>query len=329
MVSSTGLVMDLRSSFLTPRAGLCAVVVCGSLASLSAMEWNRPDHGVDSPFETELVLPAATLEAGVSRPGLLSAVSRFGGGLVSTDGSADAPWQERPDKPFHELYFTRAIYPLYRPLDYRSARFADRRRCQNHRWCTDWPEADEHFSTVINRSLDVDVYIGENAMDLDDPKLRRFPFLYLVEPGYMTLTDSQREGLRGYLLQGGFLMMDDFWGTYEYRNFAYEMSLLFPEYPIVELPMDHALFSTVYEIDEIIRVPNYFIFDDAITYEQDGDTPWVHAIFDEHGRLLVVANAHTDIGDGMEHADDPYYPTEYSTYAFFMVMNTIVYAMAN
>ena len=321
--------MAQRSPLLTRRAGLCAAVVSASLVWLSAMESSRSDRALDSFGAAELVLPAATLEAGVTRPGLLSAVSRFGGGLVRTDGSAAAPQQERPKKPFHQLYFTRAIYPLYSPVNYRSRNFGNRGRCGNHRWCTDWPEADEHFSTVINRSLDVDVYIGENAMDLDDPELRRFPFLYIVEPGYMTLTEAQREGLRSYVLQGGFVMLDDFWGTYQYNNFAHEMGLAFPEYPIVELPLDHPLFSTVYEIDEIIRVPNYYRFDDAYTYEEDGDTPWVHAIFDEKGRLLVVANAHTDIGDGMEHADDPYYPTEFSTYAFFMVMNTIVFAMAN
>lgn len=251
-------------------------------------------------------------------------VAALGGGVVTGVG---APPQYRP-KPYHEMYFTRAIYPMYRGLN-GNRDFSRRGRCGNHRWCTDWPEADEHFSNVISTSLDVDVYIGENAVDLDDPVLRRFPFLYLVEPGFMTLTESQREGLRSYLLQGGFLVLDDFWGTYQYQNFVYEFEKILPEFEVVEIPMDHQIFHTIYDIDEIVQVHNWYRFDTATPWEEDGYEAWVHGIFDDNGRLLVLANAHTDIGDGMEHADDPFYPTHYSKYAFFMVMNFIAYAMAN
>jgi hypothetical protein len=327
--------------------GLSAIGVMGARA-IGGSEPGRQDEsrfGRDAVESTALELSVGGIASDPSgRSDFLSAVSALGGGFVSVprrdvatrprwDASAEslpADVQERPKKPFHELYFTRGMFPLYRGVNSRGSGFGNRGRCGNHRWCTDWPEADEHLSGVIQEALDIDVYYGENAMELDHPDLRRFPFLYMVEPGYMTLTESQREGLRSYLLQGGFLAFDDFWGTTQYANFAWEMSLLLPEYEIVELPLDHPLFNTVYEIEEIITVPNQPNWLRGGMYEESGDRePWVHAIFDENGRLLVVAHVHTDIGDGMEHADDPRYPLEFSTYAFFMVMNMIVYALAN
>jgi hypothetical protein len=219
----------------------------------------------------------------------------------------------------HNFYFTRARYSGG-GRGYRSG----------NSWATDYPKADLQFLTVLTRLSNIDAYSDYNAVSLDDPNLRRYPFLYMLEVGFMSLTDPEVDGLRSYLLAGGFLMVDDFWGTYQWMNFEQEIGRVLPEFPIVELPMDHPVFATMYEIKEIIQVPTVDRgVSGAPTYELDGIVPHARGIFDDEGRLLVMINWNTDIGDAWEHAEHPYYPLKFSTYAFQMGTNAILYAMTH
>jgi len=225
----------------------------------------------------------------------------------------------RAPEPPPEFYFTRAAYTSWR------------RGWGTQNWAIDYPKADRIFLSFIARLLpNIDAYDEEHPVLLDDPDLRRFPFLYAVEVGYMDLTPEEREGLRGYLEAGGFLVVDDFWGSREWANFEYQMSRVLPDRPIVDLPLDHPVFSSFYEIDEILQVPNVGQGRaGGPTYEQDGYVPVVRGIHDENGRLMVLINWNTDLGDAWEWADDPFYPLRYSTYAYQLGVNMIVYAMSH
>jgi hypothetical protein len=197
-------------------------------------------------------------------------------------------------------------------------------------WKTDFPKADVQFLTVFTRLADVDAFEQGLPIRLDDPELRRFPYLYAVEVGQMKLTDTEVEGLRDYLLAGGFLVVDDFWGTDEWRSFETQMRRVLPERRLVDVPMDHALFHSYYDIDEIVQVPNSGqAASGGRTWESDGVVPAVRGIFAEDGRLMVVANWNTDLGDAWEYAESPYYPLQYSTYAIRMGVNMIVYALSH
>lgn len=222
------------------------------------------------------------------------------------------PWGPR------EFYFTRAVYSSYG------------RRWRGS-WATDYPKADLQFLTVLRRLMQIDAYESENAIRLDDPELRRYPFLYAVEVGYMSLTDGEVRGLRDYLLAGGFLVVDDFWGTLEWLNFEAEIRRVLPEYPIVDIPLDHPIFHSFYDIDELLQVPNVGLarWGRGRTWERDGYIPYCRGIFDEKGRLLVLINWNTDLGDAWEWMDDPEYPLKYSTYAYQLGVNAIVYAMSH
>jgi hypothetical protein len=146
----------------------------------------------------------------------------------------------------------------------------------------------------------------------------------------MNLTIEEIHGLRDYLNAGGFLIVDDFWGSYEWAQFEYNISQVLPGRPIVDLPLDHPLFSAYYDIDEIKQVPARGRgIRGRPTWEADGITPYVRGIFDDDGRLMVVINWNTDLGDAWEWAEDPMYPLEYSTYAYEMGANMIVYAMSH
>ncbi len=235
---------------------------------------------------------------------------------ASGDASAATPVAASPERR-REFYFTRAAYSGSR------GRFFSR-------WATDFPKADRQFLVGLRRLTNLDAYELENPVRLDDPELRRHPFLYAVEVGYMALTDSEVHGLRDYLLAGGFLVVDDFWGTYEWQNFEHEIRRVLPEYPIVDLPLDHPILSSFYEIGEIIQVPNVQLgIMGGRTWERDGVQPAFRGIFDDIGRLMVVINWNTDLGDAWEWAENPYYPLKFSNFAYEMGINFIIYAMTH
>ena len=214
----------------------------------------------------------------------------------------------------HEFYFTRAIYNSGWGYG---------------RWAIDYPKADRQFMTVVNRLIDVDGSPMENAIRLDDPEIRKYPFLYALEVGDIALSPAEIEGLRNYLLAGGFLVIDDFWGSWQWANFEQQIRLVFPEHPIIDVPLDHPIFNTVYRIDEVLQVPAYGNYWGGRTWEQDGYTAHVRGIFDEQGRLMVLINWNTDLGDAWEWAERPEYPLKYSTFAVEMGINFIVYAMSH
>ena len=212
----------------------------------------------------------------------------------------------------YNFYFTRGAYSSY-----------------GRSWATDAPQADRWIASVIPRLTMIDVSPDENFVALDDPNLRRYPFLYILEVGGMRLSPAEAEGLRSYLLHGGFVMVDDFWGTYEWSNWEREIMRVLPEYEIVDIPLTHPIFSTIYAVDEIKQVPSVNNIQQGRTWERDGITPHVRGIFDDDGRLMVVINWNTDIGDAWEWAEAPYYPLVYSTYAYQVAANIFMYSMTH
>ncbi len=214
----------------------------------------------------------------------------------------------------HDFYFTRAAYSGY---GWRG-------------WHVDYPKADRQFLIGVRRLTNLDAYALENRVLLTDPEIGRFPFLYTVEVGYMAMSEAEVAGLRRYLLSGGFLVVDDFWGSAEWANFAHEMSRVLPEYPIEDVPVSHPIFRSFYHVDEIVQVPNVGQgIRGGPTWERDGYTPAVRGIFDEDRRLMVVINWNTDLGDAWEWAENPWYPLHFSNYAYEMGVNFIIYAMTH
>lgn len=216
-----------------------------------------------------------------------------------------------------EFYFTRATYTDL------GSRFRGT-------WSTDYPKADLQFLIGLTRLTNIDAFESENAVPLDDPSLRQFPFLYAVEVGYMSLTESEVSGLRDYLEAGGFLVVDDFWGTLEWNNFERELRRVIPDAVIEELPLDHPLLSTFYDIGEILQVPNVQNGIQGVrTHERDGFVPALRGVYDEDGRLVIVINWNTDLGDAWEWAENPYYPLRFSNFAYQLGVNLILYAMTH
>ena len=232
---------------------------------------------------------------------------RFDRGLLRPDGTA-------VNDPHPEFYFTRAAYTGY----------------WSRNWAIDYPKADRQFMMGVRRLLThLDASPDEHPVRLDDPDLNRFPFLYAVEVGRMALTEPEVLGLRRYLQAGGFLVVDDFWGTREWANFEDEIRQVLPGCTIIDLPRDHPVFSAFYDIREFYQVPNVGNAMAGRTWEKDGFTPFYRGIQDDKGRLIVAINANTDLGDAWEWAEVPEYPLKYSTFAYQMGVNLIVYSMSH
>jgi hypothetical protein len=197
-------------------------------------------------------------------------------------------------------------------------------------WYTDWPKADRQFILGVKRLTNLNVADQGKAVELTDPELFDFPFLYSVEVGHWNLTPEEAAALREYLRRGGFLFCDDFWGSQEWANFQENLERVLPAARVQDVPLSHPVFHCYYDIAQIIQTPNV---GNAVygrtTWEEDGLVPHCRGVFDENGRLMILINWNTDLGDAWEWADLPGYPAKYSTYAYKIGINAIIYAMTH
>jgi Domain of unknown function (DUF4159) len=197
-------------------------------------------------------------------------------------------------------------------------------------WYTDYPDGDKHLVWALRRLTQLDVAEHERAIAINDPELFRYPFVYTSEPGQMVLTPDDAKIMREYLERGGFWMLDDFWGSFEWSNMAAEMKKVLPDAEIQDIPLSHPLFHQFFDVDRLKQVPSLaYLYNGGITWEQDGFAPQCKGIWDKNGRLVVVINHNTDLGDAYEHMDVPEYPYEFSSYAYRVAVNTFMYALSH
>ena len=229
---------------------------------------------------------------------------------------SDGPFTQYHGTP--EFTFVRLVYTGLGPSGYYKA------------WYTDWPKSDRQFILGVRSLTNIRVAAEPRTIAPTDPEMFDYPFIYSVECGHWNLTEQEVTALREYLNRGGFLFCDDFWGSWEWTNFERQISRILPGSKIVELPMSHPIFHSYYNINRIVQIPNVgnAMYSDQ-THEQDGFHPHCRGIFDERGRLVVIINWNTDLGDAWEWADLPGFPARYSTYAYQIGINAIVYAMSH
>jgi len=203
-------------------------------------------------------------------------------------------------------------------------------------WATDAPDSDLNLSYRLQQMTSLKVDPDGRFLWLTDQDLSDYPFIYMVEPGSLELTDPEIAALRKYLLNGGFLMFDDFWGEEEWANMAAVMKRVFPDRSFSELSLDHALYHCVFEIKSKGQVPNIRLGVqsqyDGVTWERS-DAREVHhrVIHDDKGRIMVIATHNTDNGDGWEReGESDYYFHNFSEkISYPLGINIIFYAMTH
>lgn len=200
---------------------------------------------------------------------------------------------------------------------------------RRQRWQTDWPDAEYHFSRGVDRLTRVAVADQGRILTPLDEEIYDFPWIYAVEVGYWYLDDQEASRIRDYLLRGGFLMVDDFHGTWEWAAFVASMERVFPDRPIIDIPESDEAFHVIYDLDQRIQIPSRQFIYSGVTWEQDGYTPQWRGIYDDEGRLMVAINFNMDIGDAWEHADWPDYPENMTALAYRFGINYLIYAMTH
>ncbi|MBI3736238.1 DUF4159 domain-containing protein, partial [Candidatus Sumerlaeota bacterium] len=123
------------------------------------------------------------------------------------------------------------------------------------RWQTDFPEADENFIFRLAELTAIDPNPHTEVRRLTAPDLFKFPLIYMSDPGWMDLSKEEVAALRNYLLQGGFLWVDDFWGDAEWENLERTMKEVFPGQTWQPVPKDHPIMNIVYPLKECPQVP--------------------------------------------------------------------------
>ncbi len=190
------------------------------------------------------------------------------------------------------------------------------------KWNHDYPRGERHFTKILSELTTIDLNVQEsNIIALDDPKLFQYPWAYLCEPGFMTLTDEEAGNLRSYLLKGGFLVMDDFVGR-DWFNFVDQMSKILPDGRLFRLDVSEPIYNTFFHVKSLD-------FSHPFAPGMIGEYFGIYEDNDPSKRLMVLVNYNMDVGDYWEWSDTEWIPIELSNEAYKLGVNYVVYGMTH
>ena len=209
-------------------------------------------------------------------------------------------------------------------------------------WSTDYPDADVNFSirlaeltkTRVSRQATGDP--NHLVVPLDSDFLHNCPYLHMEDAGTLRFTEEEVVRVRDYLLKGGFIWVDDSWGTMALESWEREIGRVLPglEYPIIDLQNDHPIFRMMFTVDAMPQIPaiSHWRRNGGSTSERglDSESPVVRGISDERGNLMVLMTHNTDISDAWEReGEDPQYFYSFSPQGYAVGLNVVLYAMAH
>ena len=317
-------------------ADTCRMVATPSLAAMPRVCATPSPHGSQAPRRgLALVVLLATLAIGGA------AFAQFrGGGRVRVGEnvrtareiptrSVDTPMWENPGA------FERDVFTFTR-LRYGGESF--RGGVGGGSWTTDLPDADLNLSYRLQQMTSLKVDPHARILRANDPELLRYPFLMAAAPGAMDLEEDEIQGLRKFLLNGGFFLLTDFWGDREWEHFRRQMKRVLPERNFVELSLDHPIYHCLFPIKKKNQVAR---IDIGVAHLESGSPTWergpdgreVHhrAIFDDKGRFMVLALHNSDDSDGWEREGENtgYFHVFSEGMAYPFAINIIFYVMTH
>ena len=208
-------------------------------------------------------------------------------------------------------------------------------------WSVDYPRADVNLSFRLSELTTTLVSktkgdFNHVLLRLTDPELSRCPFIMMTEPGGAYFDQDEAARLRDYLLKGGFLWADDFWGEYAWSVWVGELRKALPasEYPIVDVPVDRPIFHTLYEVRRLPQIPsiNFWFGSGRRTSERGAGSaePHARAIADAKGHMIVLMTHNTDFGDAFEReGDNRDYFDRFAAEGYAFGINVLLYAMSH
>ena len=207
-------------------------------------------------------------------------------------------------------------------------------------WAVDYPRADINLSIRLSELTDTRVSFdaarepNHLVVRLTDEAMFHCPFIMMTEVGAAFFDDAEAAALRAYLLKGGFLWADDFWGEYAWEVWADQIGKVLPrgEYPIKDVPLDHPIFHAQFIVNKVPQIAsiNYWAGSGGDTSERGAESavPHARAIFDRYGRIMVFITHNTDLGDSYEReADNPEYFLKFSVDGYALGINILLYSM--
>ena len=210
-------------------------------------------------------------------------------------------------------------------------------------WATDYPYAGINLMTRYSELTTGRVSWDENGepnhwvVRLTDDELFNCPFIMAADVGTIGLREKEVERLRAYLLKGGFLWVDDFWGTRAWQHWVGEIGRVLPpsHYPVTDVPLDHPVFRSLTHVDSVPQITAIQFWRGVggrTTSERGSDSAEAHlrAIVDEEGRFLVVMTHNTDIADAWEHeGEDPRFFNQFAPDGYGLGINVLLHAMTH
>jgi hypothetical protein len=242
--------------------------------------------------------------------------------ISQTAGRRHKTSEETPEAEFH---MARVIY--------RTFGGAGSRGIIQPWWAVDYPLAEEHFFNALRRITNLSVADDSRHLELTDDRIFQHPFLFLQQPGQGNWRPTNQEAarLREYLLRGGFLLIDDFHGEYDWSVLQSALQRVLPDRKIVEIPEDDPLMHVFYDLHRGTPIPGERHLGRGsggriVAYTEP---PHWRGIYDDDNRLMVAMNFNMDMGDAWEHADDPYYPGPMTVDAYRLGVNYVIYTMTH
>ena len=207
-------------------------------------------------------------------------------------------------------------------------------------WGVDYPRADMNLPTRLSEltrapvNFDPSHEVNHVVIQATDPELFRCPFVMITEVGATFFDDQEAKALREYLQKGGFIWADDFWGTYAWSHWEREVRKVLPasEYPIIDVPMNHSIFHTLFDAKRFPQIPSIGWIYSGTTSERGADsaTPEARAVLDQKGRVMMFISHNTDFGDSYEReSDDPTYFYNFSVEGYAIGINILLYSMTH
>ena len=210
-------------------------------------------------------------------------------------------------------------------------------------WQTDYPFAEINLTTRLSELTKTRVSRRNNGepnhfvVRLTDDSLFNCPLTVASDVGTIGFRPEEIDRLRSYLLKGGFLWVDDFWGTLAWQHWSSEIAKVLPpsEYPIEDIDVDDPLLKTMFEVKQVPQITNIQFWrgvDGRSTSERGADSAEVHlrAIRDGRGRIVVLMTHNTDVADSWEReGEDPAFFQQFSPYGYALGIDVLLHAMTH
>ena len=240
---------------------------------------------------------------------------------------ADAPLPADWDVP-GEIVVGRLMYP-----GGRFGWFGGDWRQGNTSWTDDYPRGDRTLVQMLRRYTSSSVRAVEQPVNIEEvDDIFYWPFMIVGLASPWELTDEMASNLREYLLRGGFLFCDSFFGSRDWIIFEASLRKVFPDRPVIDVPDNHPIFHTAFDLPDMstVQIPNWNSLRRGGTgYLGDGAVPRWRGITDDEGRLMMLIAFNNDVADGWQWADDPHYPSDEANLSLRLGVNVVIYDLTH